>query len=290
MLRRFLIILIFSIAALGFVPNVQAVAISPLKQHITLAPGAVNFTVSVTIKNEEGEKTNYDLKVLGARQLENGAIVYGHDNSAAEIWVKPEKNSIEIKQDEEVNANFLVSVPIDAVAGSYVLGLVAEPIVSENDTAVGVSAQVASVLLLQVAGVVNESLTVDKYNLPALTISRQWPAIVELKNIGTTELPIRGAVSVSDWLGREVYKEELNFGQVLLPGSGRSYGSELNIKNKFLLPGPYHTELSVSYGLTNQKTYKAENTWHLPVYFWVILLIILFSIIYKIFRHKKLNK
>lgn len=290
MLKRFFFLSAILLAALGFSGEARALAVSPLKQLITLSPGAQNFTVSITVRNEENEKRSYNLKTLGAKQLGNGTIVYGAGNSAAESWARPEKDSVEILPDQEAKVNFLVSVPVGASAGSYILGLAAEAGPGEGGNAVGISAQVASVLLLQVAGTVTESLNIEKYELPAVLVGSEWPAKIELKNNGTTELPIKGNILVRDWIGREIYNEEINFGQVLLPSSGRSFASKINLKNRFLLPGPYDTELRVVYGLTEQKTYLARDIWYLPAYFWAILFLIAISIIYKIFRRKAAGK
>ena len=120
-----------------------------------------------------------------------------------------------------------------------------------------------------------------------MTFGREWLATVGMQNTGTTELPLKGSILIRDWLGRELMTEDVYFGQVLLPGSGRSFVTELNLKDRFLLPGPYNAELTVTYGLTKQKAYKADGIWHLPLYFWIIILVIIIPIIYKIFRQPK---
>lgn len=287
MFRRFIFLFIIPLVLLGLAQEAQALSVSPLKRQVTLAPGARDFTVPISVRNEEGETKKYSLKVLGAKQLESGAVVYGYGNNSAELWVAPEISTIEIESGKEASVNFLINVPADAAAGTYVLGLAAEIGSNQGGQAVGVAGQVASVLILQVAGVVNELLSVENFRLPTLSIGREWPADIVLKNNGTTELPIRGVISARNWLGQEVYSEEINFGQVLLPQSGRSYNSKINLKDKLILPGLYETELKVAYGLTNQKIYKSESIWYAPIYFWAILLLIVLSVIYKykFFRH-----
>jgi hypothetical protein len=286
-MKKVLQIFILTVAFACIVPvsSAKAFAISPLKQQITAAPGASGIIVSVTVGNEEKEKMSYSLKVLGAKQLENGRLVYGSGISSAEQWVSPEVNSVEILPGQIKQADFVVNIPRDAPAGSYFLGLAAGTDISGGEKeAVGVSGQVISVLLIQVAGVVNESLTIENWQLPGLTVSRDWPASVLLENGGTTELPVTGEVIVRDWLGRQVYSGVFQMTSVLLPGSARKQSVDISLPDgRFYPVGPYQAEIKIKFGLTGQKTVALGSVWYLPYYSFVVLLILLGAILYPLY-------
>ena len=86
-----------AVACLSHAGSAGAFAISPLKQQITVAPGAEGQIVAVAVLNEEAQKMSYAMKVMGAKQLENGRLVYGTGISPAEQWVRAETGSVEIE-------------------------------------------------------------------------------------------------------------------------------------------------------------------------------------------------
>lgn len=279
-----IIVLTVVIACLVPASQVKAFAISPLKQQITAAPGASGQIISVTVANEEKETMTFSLKVMGAKQLENGRLVYGTGISAAEQWVRPELATVEIFPGQTKQVNFTADIPRDAPPGSYFLGLGAGTDVSGGEKAVGVSGQVISVLLIQVAGVVNESLTIENWQLPGVVFSRNWPASVLVANGGTTELPVSGEIIVRDWLGRQVYNSAFKMSSVLLPGSARKQSAEISLPGKrWYLAGPHEAEIKINYGLTGQKTVAIGSVWYLPYYSFAVLLLLLAAILYPLY-------
>ena len=276
------------VVALSLAAACHSFSISPLKYHLTLAPGSVNSDAFVTVSNSSSGTMAFQVKVLSARQLDNGRLVYEERNEGAGLWVTPNKKSFQLKPKSEERVGFKIDVPRDAAAGSYYLGLAVQSSGAEAGKNVGVSGQLVSVLLLQVSGIVNETLSVQKWSLPEFTIADKWPASLAVVNTGVTDLPLQGEVIVRDWLDREVAREDIVFGMPLLPGSGRSYVADVKLKNTFLLPGLYDTELKIKYGLTKQSAVAMKSVWYVPPYFLVLIvgLIAIGIILYK--RRKKM--
>ena len=277
-------ILAAAVVCLSRAGSAKAFAISPLKQQVTLSPGAEGQIVVVTVLNEEAQKMSYVMKVMGAKQLDNGRVVYGTGISPAEQWVSTETGSVSIEPGQTKEVNFIVSIPRDTPAGSYFLGLGAGADVAGDNKNIGVSGQVISVLLIQVAGVVNESLTIENWQIPGLSVSRNWPASVLVANNGTTELPVSGEIIVRDWLGRQIYNSTFQMTSVLLPGSARKQSAKISLPGgRWYVAGPYETEIKINFGLTRQKTVAIGSVWYLPYYSFVILLLLLGAIFYPLY-------
>lgn len=258
-------------------------SISPLKYHLTLAPGSVNSDPFITVSNSSSGTMAFEVKVLSARQLDNGRLVYEELSEGARLWVTPNKKAFQLKPQSEERVGFKISVPSDAVAGSYYLGLAVQSGGVDAEKNVGVSGQLVSVLLLQVSGVVNETLSVQKWSLPEFTVATKWPASLAVVNTSVTELPLQGEMIIRDWLDREVAREDIVFGAPLLPGSGRNYATDIKLTKKFLLPGIYDAEVKIKYGLTKQSAVALKSVWYVPPYFWVLVvgLIAIGIILYK---------
>jgi hypothetical protein len=266
-MRGFKIAITFCIIAGVFIfDKAGAFSISPIKTQISVAPGAKGQLVAISVRNDETEQKTYSIKVLGAKQMPGGQLTYGVNYSQAESWVVPEKTSLVVGAGQEEKVNFIINVPVTATAGSYFLGLAAESVSGAGAEILGVSGQLVSVFLLQVAGVVNESLTIDDLSLPIISVSGKVPFAVAVKNLGTTELPLKGEIIVRNWLGREVHKETINLGSILLPGSGRKFSAEVLLPGKFILPGPHDFEFKINYGLTGQTVVQARHIWLIPAY------------------------
>ncbi len=277
MLKNYWKKIIFTVAigALFITVTCHSFSISPLKFHLTLTPGVTNYVLSLTVKNSSSEKQLFNFKVLGAEQIQSGQLIFSELQTPAESWVQPEINAVEIPSNAEEKINFLISIPKDAVAGSYYLGLAAETVPNSEEEQVGVSGQLVSILLLQVAGVVNESLSIEKWSVPSVVFGKKWTAILTLLNTSVVELPVSGEISVHDWLGRKVASESINLGSALLPSAGRNYSAIIPMQKERLLPGPYEAKINVRYGLTNQTSVAVKRIWYLPYYIWIIIPIVI---------------
>jgi hypothetical protein len=266
-MRGLKVVIAFSIiAGLLFFDRAGAFSINPIKTQISVAPGAKGQIVTISVRNDEDEQKTYGIRVLGAQQMQGGQLAYGVNYSQAESWVAPEKTSVMVGPGQEEKVSFVINVPATATAGSYFLGLAAESVAGAGVASLGVSGQLVSVLLLQVAGVVNESLSIEELSLPKIAMRGNLPLTISVKNLGTTELPLKGEIIARNWLGREVAKETINLGSILLPGSGRKFSSEVTLSGKYILPGPHNFEFKIHYGLTGQSVVQVRRVWFVPIY------------------------
>jgi hypothetical protein len=285
--KIFFIFLIFF--SFLFVVKASAFSITPSKILITIDSGAEqNF--SIKIKNEEKQDLNYKIKVVGARQDNQGSPLFREKIDVAETWVKPEQDSVLIKSGETKSLNISIKAPKGIDAGSRYLGLLVEPIFSSGSQA-SISGQVVALLTLQVSGLVNESVKITKWETKKdLINNRDWQFNLGLENNGTIEVDLSGSLIVKDWRGNEMYQEKIKLGNKLIAQSIRSLESKTSLSKKNLyLPGLYQVQIKINYGKTNQTVSALTYIWYLPNWLWgvgvgVVLILIGLIVVIKVLK------
>ena len=288
-LKYFLYIFSFFIFALP----ARAFEISPVKALLTIDPDT-SQTIVVKIKNTEKNNLVFKLNVLGMIQDENGRPVFSGGIDAAESWIRPENNSINIKSGETKSVNFIIKIPADAVSGSYYLGLTVEPVLEKNNSA-GLSARLVSLLTLQVKGLVQESVAIEKWEPSASRRddleNKKLKFDLNLKNNGTIEVLMNGKIAVRNWRGEEIFSEPIILGNKLLAGSKRVLHPEIILKNNIILPGLYSVQVKINYGRTNQTVSAITYVWYFPKWSKIVLAAVILFIGFLIFwRRKKVKR
>ena len=251
------------VLSIFFVLPAQAFEISPVKMLVTGDPGN-NYTVALKIKNTDAISMVFDASVFGMKQNESGAPVFERGISEAESWVFPENGQVSIGAGETKGVNFFIKIPKDSLPGSYYLGLSAEPAVKKQSGAV--SGRLVSLLTLQVSGEVRESLRINQWKKISGLDADNWKFALELENIGTVEVPLRGEVAVRNFFGQEIVSEPLVLGNKLLANAKRSLGQELQVREKIKIPGLYEVGVRVIYGKLGLSVARTEYVWFIP--FW----------------------
>ena len=271
----------------------RAFEISPVKALLTIDPDT-SQTIVVKIKNTEKNNLVFKLNVLGMIQDENGRPVFSGGIDAAESWIRPENNSINIKSGETKSVNFIIKIPADAVSGSYYLGLTVEPVLEKNNSA-GLSARLVSLLTLQVKGLVQESVAIEKWEPSASRRddleNKKLKFDLNLKNNGTIEVLMNGKIAVRNWRGEEIFSEPIILGNKLLAGSKRVLHPEIILKNNIILPGLYSVQVKINYGRTNQTVSAITYVWYFPKWSKIVLAAVILFIGFLIFwRRKKVKR
>ncbi len=275
-------ILTFFITALP----AHAFGISPAKSFFTVDPNS-SQTIVLKITNSESNNLTFKLNVLGMVQDENGKPIFTRGVDAAESWVYPENNLINIKSGETKSVNFIIKIPKDGVSGSYYLGLAVEPVLQKNSPA-SLNTRLVSLLTLEVKGSVQESLIVEKLEpLSGITDQKDWKFNLNLKNNGTIEVLMQGKIAIRNWQGEDIFSEPIILGNKLLAGSKRVLHPEINLKNNFYLPGLYSAQLKINYGRTNQTVSAIAYVWYFPMWSKIALALAVLLVGFLIFRKMK---
>ena len=287
-----LFLLIGILTFLVVVKPAAAFGIMPVKILLTVDQGA-SQTVVVKIKNSEKNNSTFKLSVLGVAQDESGKPIFSRGTDAAENWVYPENNLVKIKYGETKSVNFIIKIPADALAGSHYLGLAVEPVLSsfggQNEGGrTSLQTRLVSLLTLQVKGMVEESVQIEKWiALAGVTNEKKWKFDLSFKNNGTIEALTRGTAAIRNWQGEEIFSQLLVLGNKLLAGSRRVLHPEITLKNGVNLPGLYQAQIKINYGLTNQEVSSIAYIWYFPQWSKVVLLITVLLLVFLIFWRVK---
>ncbi len=264
--KKYILFIVILVAIFVFSKTVQAFGISPIKILLTVDQNT-SQTVVFKISNSgtNAVDTTFKLSVLGTRQDEAGLPVFERGIDVAESWVYPENNVVKLKAGETKSVNFIVKIPEDALPGSRYLGLAAEP-AQENNKG-GLNSRLVSLLTLQVKGLVNESIGIEKWDLQSGAIGKDfWKFDLRLKNTGSIEVPMQAEVAIRNWQGEEIFSEPVVLGNKLLAGSKRALSPEILLKNNISFPGLYQAQIRIVYGKTGQSVSSIAYIWYLPLW------------------------
>lgn len=286
-MKKFFGLLFFSLGFFLFCEQAKALTISPLR-YIFTVDTQKNYQVTLTIKNDGQKQANYKLVVLGASQENNGQLIFSQNSSPAENWVKPEQNFLLVEPQKEKKVNFNISIPGGVYPGFYYLGLGVEEI--NNDKEIGLSSRVVSILSLQVSGIAHESLNISRWQ-EKINKDKQKDISFSLliENFGNVTLPLNGRIVIKNLRGKEIDSQPLVLGNELLPQTKRTLEPRVPL-DKVTWPSLYNFEIQIKYGQTGQFVLAKERIWFLPLWFKLILsvlVIILFSVW---FYFKKIRK
>jgi hypothetical protein len=286
--RYFFILFIFS--SFFLIQDADALVISPARFNVTIEPGASQNLI-IKIKNDEAQKVDLNLKVLGAKQDEYGRPLFFSGIEKAEEWVKPKTNKITVGASQEKNAEFLIEIPKQIIPGSHYLGLAVEQIQTENSNQVGLSGRLVALLTLRITGNITEDANFVKWTGRNFTWNKEWPFVLELKNQGNIEVALTGETAIKNWRGKEIFRQPVFLGNSLLAGAIRFNSGKVKIGDKIKWPGLYQTEMRITYGQSEKRISKVFYIWYFPKWsaaaFFAMMFIILWRMIRKIRRKRK---
>ena len=268
-----------------------AFSISPAGFRVTADPATTQI-VRVKVKNNESTVANFKFDVLGARQDEHGLPLFGSGFDMAEIWVRPEFESLTLKPGEEKSVGFVIRVPPGIGPGGHYLGLAIKKM-NGGTNSVTISGQLLAIMSLQVAGVANESLKINRWVAGETTSWKKiWPMYLTLVNTSNVEVNLLADAVIRNSAGKELARLPLDIGpDNLISGAVRVAEPKLDLAGKKIWwPGKYLVQLEVQYGLTHQTAMAAAEIYYYPLWLiWpgtILILAILISIFVWLHRRK----
>ncbi len=198
---------------------------------------------------------------MGIRQDEAGKPVFEKDINSAEQWVKAQDELARIGAGKTHEMSFIVSPPKGASPGSHYVGLMIEA-VKEKEAPVGLSASLASILVLQISGTAKE-----KVDIVGWSVNKNEAEVLSfelgLKNNGNVEVPLEGMLYLKNWKGEKILEKKISLGNVLLASSDRSLNVRIAYKEAGISStGLYKAGIVIKYGLTGQAVDSQISFWH----------------------------
>ncbi len=297
-MKRFLGTTFLAALLVVFFANVSSAAaltLSPARRIITIDPGTTQ-DLKVTVTNNDASTVRLQLLVTGLQQDPTGKPIFGSGLDDAEKWVVPAPEPIVLAPGKQATAAFKISVPRGALPGSHWVGLVVESRPDSTGTAV-LTPRLISLLSIQVAGVVTESVTVSAdVPHPVVFGAKPFDAKIRIQNVGTIEVPLRGRVTVRSLGGKEIDAKDISLGNQVLPQSERlvvekitatkkdTCAVEGTVCAKLFWPGLYKMSVQVTYGKTGQVAISETSFWYFSYWSLAVAVLILVSIAWFIRR------
>lgn len=287
-IKNLVIISIFFGLSLFVVLSASAFSISPLKYTISLGSGDSKDLI-VTVKNDSKFDKEYEAVLAGVQQDDFGRPIIKQNSDVAENWIKIQNNKIVLKSGEVRDLIFSITIPKNVSPGAHYFAIGAN-----EKSVTNVGAQLMTVVVLQVAGVANEELVMEKFSSTKnYFFNKKISFILQLKNNGNIDLSLDGKLQIYNFKNTLINSSTINLGNKLFAQSNRVAQINPFLDNEKFWPGYYRSMVAVNYGLTKQQIIASVNFWYLPVWFLVVVtalfvLIILFFIIRKN-RHERLG-
>ena len=289
----------------------SGLSISPTRTELSVLPGATD-KVTVSIKNITSGAIFAEINIDDFEpDNETGApkiITNGDKNSASISGFVTPVEGVRLEPDESKDIVLDVSIPNDAAPGGYygAVRFKAVPVNSnanaEGSSEVSLTANLLSLVLIEVPGDITQKVAVNSLRAylddKSGVIFTKKPNFlgIEIENLGNSFIKPFGTVTVSNFLGSEVFSYELNDSNPrsnVLPSSTRLYKDALeDVESKIVndkqdetrkspisMPGRYTVVANVSYGNGGEVFTVRSNFWYLPVWFIVTVLVVVLALV-----------
>ncbi|HEV2339975.1 MAG TPA: hypothetical protein VGT05_04435 [Patescibacteria group bacterium] len=264
-----------SLIYLLILPSVKA---QLQQESITISPPSLSLTVNPGDKKEGtlGLINDSDATLTFATSLFDFIVQDKH--GTAEIlprgtitnnkysgsnWLAVYPQTLTLKPHERGQLQYFIQVPPDARPGGHYAAIVYQPIVPGQSAGSGASikTQLATLVYITVAGVVNENAKVTEFSAPKLSEYGPVALTTEIQNNSDVHIRPIGTIIVKDMLRRTIDVENLEQ-QNIFPGNvALDYTN--NVGSKWMI-GRFSATLMATYGTNNNLPLSAV------VYFWVI--------------------
>jgi hypothetical protein len=187
----------------------------------------------------------------------------------------------EIPANQGRTIDVIITVPADAQAGGYFGAIRFAPTDPASGGQVNLSASVASLILLNVPGPVEERLNLTDFEIRQgdrqgndFRTANDLKAYFRFQNMGNVQLGPFGKISVTQG-DRVVYEADFNTESprnLVLPDSARRWEVPLKEIGEF---GHYTVSATFTYGTRNQTIEVSQSFWVIPQYMIIAAIVII---------------
>lgn len=270
----------------------QGIQISPTLVKLNASRGST-YNVNLTVTNVTGSDLLYKTSVsdFGASGETGSPHIFINTklSPAASIrtWVDTiPQFTLTSHQSKTITAQ--ITIPTNAEPGGH-YGVIqfSGNAPTLNSTGVGLSASAGVLMLITVAGNINQQANLDSfYTSPSVngkesSFFEAGPVyfIVRIQNVGNVHVEPAGNISVTDIFGNVVSTVPVNQDKSnVLPNSIRRFvGAKVN---KSWMFGMYTANLTLGYGNHGQAITNTITFWVIPYRLILVILLVLITVIY----------
>jgi hypothetical protein len=267
-----------------------ATRISPIRIDRLVYPGQV-LEEKITITNLSDSPTTYyfyltDFRASG-EMGEAELVAPGTEKEYSLVsWIKITGEPIQLGPKEEREISFQIKIPQDASPGGYYGAIVAAttpPQVREEGKEKGaiieVAQQTACLVLLQIAGPVEENAMVREFSTDKdfyFKIPFEVKFISRIQNLGNVHIKPSGIIEIKNYFGKAIETIPVNQdGANVLPKTIRRFE---NSWKKDIGFGKYTASLTLTYGTPPDRGGQGIKSLYAQTSFWILPLKIVLPI------------
>lgn len=270
----------------------SGLSISPTRTELNIAAGNTE-KIKISVRNVTSGPivAKPFIADFESDQETGGPLFYKDTNqrnsaSIAKFVTGLANVALEPGQSKEVE--YTISLPADAAPGAYYGAVTFRAVPAGSDVPgageVALTANLASLVLVEVPGKISESIRVT--SMKAYVDSEPGTFFVKspdkfgitIENHGNSFAKPFGTVVVSNAFGKQVYKYEVNNATPrgnILPNSKRTFIDDLKgVK----LPGRYTVTANVSHGSGGETLSPSATFWYLPVWFLIAFALLILAV------------
>lgn len=227
-------------------------------QNVTDKP----LSIKTAIKNFEPVGTQGDVGLTDDS---------GQYSLASWIHVTPGSSVLQPKESKVFN--FSIDIPKNAEPGGKFGSIVFQTAPGSDKTAVGVSQQIGTLLLLRIAGDAKESAHIVSMQADRDAEGQSVIYKTLIANDGNVQVKPIGSITVTNMFGKKITTMPFG-GKYVIPGAQREFDNTWN--HKGVLFGKYTATLTLLYGTKNTTLTATTSFISIP---WKLISIILLAIV-----------
>jgi len=260
----FLLVLSLSLAYLSIAPRAQAVSLSPLTFELAANPGETIINV-LKVTNTDDAPVNVAIEVEDFSAVgEEGRVALESPSKdltySLARWVTVSPSALTILANDSATIQFTINIPIDAEPGGHYGSVLASISAAPSGGGVAVVQKVGSLILISVAGEVEEIVRIAEFSVPNFSQYGPVTILSRFENTGTIHVKPRGFILIENIFGKEIAQLDLPQKNVL-PRSIRRI--EVPWGDRFMF-GKYEATLTAIYGSTNEPLSAITTFWIIP--------------------------
>ena len=262
-MKQWIIILSLISTCCLFLPTAaSAIAVSPSRQTIVVAPGS-KTTVEITVINDENENITVFPEIQSFEIDEQTGETHIVDVTDQIEWFHVEEETKTLEPEEETKFQIQITPPQQTEPGAYYVALFAKK--QGDGGQISVGTRVGSLLFLYIEGKIHEQVTTEIFSTETnWFINDTLPLTLKYKNQGNIHSIPTGNIILTDRKGNEIQKEEINKEQtkVLAGGSWEREFIFSHIGIKYI--GPLYVQANMNYGIEQKTVHNVIKIWYIP--------------------------
>jgi len=272
----------------------EGLTISPPILELTLKPGeSSQQTIKITNPTQKLMEI-YPLVMNFKASGEGGEPAFypatsGEEKFSLASWIKFNQTKLALTPEQVVEFKYQIQAPADAEPGGHygVVFFATEPPKPEQDISqVAIASMIGSLVLARVPGAINENASLVDFSTHKFYLKTPVEFTIRIKNLGNVHFKPKGEITIQNSFGKNSDSVTVNEAKGnVLPDSTRKFTENWQASGWTF--GRFSAALSLTYGETSQNLSGNLSFWIIPIWFIVLIGLILLIIIVLIIRRKK---